>query len=64
MNHNNTPLEIKRKYKIFYTIEDFDDVRMKVVETEDIEAYIEYFEGQEVDKTVDYYELLYPLNES
>lgn len=60
---DNTPLEIKRKYKIFYTIEDFDDVRMKVVETEDIKAYIEYFEGQEVDKTVDYYELLDPLNE-
>ncbi|OKH16828.1 hypothetical protein FACHB389_35275 [Nostoc calcicola FACHB-389] len=58
-----SPLNIKRKYRVFYTVEDFDDVKSRVVETDNIEEWIEYFEGQEVDKTVDYYELVYPLNE-
>jgi hypothetical protein len=40
---SDSTLDINRKYKVFYTIEDFDEVKMRVVETDDIEDWIEWF---------------------
>lgn len=44
------------KYRIYYWIADFEEVLTKLVETEDIEEYCEYFEGGELDVSVDYWE--------